>query len=269
MQDTTYLTNVEQPPELIGSMPPIPYPGLAQRAGLQGTVWLDVFINEKGVVDKAIVAKGIGGGCDESAVEVAKNIRFVPAKHRGKPVKARVSIPFRFKLTTVSQGFRFNLDESPVSETELERLLDVLKVNLVRFTYMVPFRHKLKQTFEEYEDGRRTDRNFGSRYSTRDAGKHTLSILVQKMDGNKVQFQFLSPQGSSSISGITLKSYGATKIAGVRNARLAERVKSPILVYAMNPRTLDKAPLQEGTFEYYLTKYKFVIAVVLELEKIE
>ena len=102
--EAEYFVAVEEMPELKGGMEAIMrnlvYPELAIRAGLQGVVYVVAFVNEKGDVDRAEVLKGIGGGCNEAALEAVKKVKFIPGRQRGRPMKTRVSIPIRFNLTT-------------------------------------------------------------------------------------------------------------------------------------------------------------------------
>ncbi|MBI3110767.1 MAG: energy transducer TonB [Ignavibacteriales bacterium] len=267
-----YFVTVEDLPEPIGGMAAIQanviYPEIARRAGIQGTVYVEVFIDEKGDVVKASVKQGIGAGCDESAIEAIKKTKFRPGTQRGKPVKVRLAVPIRFILKKTSDGYHFNSEPKTLNGAELNQLLKFFQATIERFNYEIPFRHRLKYTFEEYEDGKQTDRKFASGSSTRQGGKSTFSILVQRLENNKVRFHLLGPHGSSTLNNISLKDYGATKITGLGDVWLKEHHKTPVFVYAMNPRPLDDAPA-EGTFDYYLTKYKHVIALFLELQREE
>ncbi|NUQ80088.1 MAG: energy transducer TonB [Bacteroidetes bacterium] len=93
---------VEELPEIVGGLAAIQkaivYPEIAKRAGIEGTVVIRAAINEKGDVIKAVVAKGIGAGCDEAATEAVMKAKFKPGSQRGKPVKVWLTIPVRFKL---------------------------------------------------------------------------------------------------------------------------------------------------------------------------
>jgi protein TonB len=97
-----YFVVVEDPPEIIGGLESIQrnvvYPETAIRAGVEGTVYVMVFVDENGNVERADVVKGIGAGCDEAAVSAIMQAKFIPGKRNGKPVKVRVMIPIRFKL---------------------------------------------------------------------------------------------------------------------------------------------------------------------------
>jgi len=93
---------VEKMPKLIGGLAKlqssIKYPELARKAGIEGRVYVEFVVDEHGRVEKPHVVRGIGGGCDEAAIEAVKKARFVPGMQRGRPVKVRYSLPIVFKL---------------------------------------------------------------------------------------------------------------------------------------------------------------------------
>ncbi|KAA0241462.1 MAG: energy transducer TonB [Ignavibacteriota bacterium] len=76
----------------------IQYPEIAKRAGIQGKVFVKAFIDENGNVISAEVVKGIGGGCDEAALDAIFKTKFTPGKQRGKPVKVQVTVSVLFQL---------------------------------------------------------------------------------------------------------------------------------------------------------------------------
>ena len=96
------LVNVDELPEIIGGMAAllenVVYPEAATERGIEGTVYLDAYVDEIGTVMKVSVVRGIGGGCDEAAVEALQKTRFKPGKLKGEPVKVRISIPIVFIL---------------------------------------------------------------------------------------------------------------------------------------------------------------------------
>ncbi len=100
--DTTFYVAVEQMPEPIGGIQAIQanivYPEIAKRAGIEGTVYIEVFVDENGTVVKTAVVRGVGAGCDEAAMTAIQKMKFQPGLHRGKPVKVRLAIPIRFRL---------------------------------------------------------------------------------------------------------------------------------------------------------------------------
>jgi len=92
----------EKMPELIGGMDAlqkkIRYPLQAKSLGVQGVVYVQSIINEKGKIIKPKVVKKLGAGCDEEAVRVLKKSKFKPGYDKGKPVKVRFTLPIFFRL---------------------------------------------------------------------------------------------------------------------------------------------------------------------------
>jgi protein TonB len=93
---------VEQDPELIGGLEglqrSIRYPEIARKAGIEGRVFVQFVVDEKGNVIDPIVTRGIGGGCDEAALEAVRKAKFKPGKQRGRAVKVQYSLPVTFRL---------------------------------------------------------------------------------------------------------------------------------------------------------------------------
>ena len=81
-----------------GIMSKIVYPEIAKKAGLEGRVFIQAFIDKHGNVTKAKVIKGIGGGCDETALKAIEETKFYPGKQGGKPVNVQITMPVFFKL---------------------------------------------------------------------------------------------------------------------------------------------------------------------------
>ena len=92
----------EKMPELIGGMDglqkKIRYPLQAKTLGVQGVVYVQSIINEKGKVEDPKVVKKLGAGCDEEALRVLKKSKFKPGYDKGKPVKVRFTLPIFFRL---------------------------------------------------------------------------------------------------------------------------------------------------------------------------
>jgi protein TonB len=101
-EEPTYFVAVEEMPEPVGGLQEIQsrieYPVIAKRVGIEGKVFVRAFVDEKGTVTSAEVVKGIGGGCDEAALDAILKTTFTPGKQRGKPIKVQVTIPILFKL---------------------------------------------------------------------------------------------------------------------------------------------------------------------------
>lgn len=77
----------------------IDYPQMAADAGITGMVYVTFVIEKDGSVSDARILKGIGGGCDEEALRVVKQMpKWSPGKQRGKSVKVQYNLPVRFIL---------------------------------------------------------------------------------------------------------------------------------------------------------------------------
>ena len=100
-EEPTYFVAVEEMPEPIGGLVEIQkriiYPEIAKRAGIEGKVFVRAYVDETGTVTSAEVVKGIGGGCNEAALDAILKTKFNPGKQRGKPIKVQVTIPIIFK----------------------------------------------------------------------------------------------------------------------------------------------------------------------------
>ncbi len=90
----------DKPPKQIIPVKPI-YPEIAQEAGIEGTVYIQFFIDKKGKVTEAWVQKGIPNtGLDESALAAVKKSRWKPAQQRDKKVGVWQTVPVKFELTS-------------------------------------------------------------------------------------------------------------------------------------------------------------------------
>ena len=92
----------EKMPGLVGGMDglqkKIRYPLQAKSLGVQGVVYVQSIINEKGKIIKPKVVKKLGAGCDEEAIRVLNKSKFKPGYDKGKPVKVRFTLPIFFRL---------------------------------------------------------------------------------------------------------------------------------------------------------------------------
>ena len=93
---------VEEAPELLGGLKGlhsrVNYPRRARQLRVEGRVYVQFVVTETGQVQDATVIRGVGGGCDEEALRVVKEARFVPGKMSGQPVKVRHTLFITFRL---------------------------------------------------------------------------------------------------------------------------------------------------------------------------
>lgn len=73
------------------------YSDEARKAKLQGSVILQIEVDERGFPSHITIVQGLGLGLDERAVEAVRKWRFKPATLNGKPIAspARVDVGFR------------------------------------------------------------------------------------------------------------------------------------------------------------------------------
>jgi protein TonB len=62
-------------------------------------VFVNFVVEPDGSVSNVTVLRGIGGGCDEEAMRVVKNMpKWKPGKQRGKAVRVQYMLPVNFRL---------------------------------------------------------------------------------------------------------------------------------------------------------------------------
>jgi protein TonB len=88
----------EKEPTVVRKIEP-KYPEIALRAGLEGNVFVKVWVDKEGKVRKVVVLKSDAEIFNEAAQDAAKQWIFTPAVMQKGPVSVWVSIPFRFRLT--------------------------------------------------------------------------------------------------------------------------------------------------------------------------
>src|SRR5947209_588666 len=85
------------PPVVIFNPDP-DYSDEARKAKYQGTVVLNVIVGADGRVDNPSIARSLGMGLDEKALERVKEWKFKPATKDGKPVPVQVNVEVSFNL---------------------------------------------------------------------------------------------------------------------------------------------------------------------------
>lgn len=89
----------DTPPQRIEVVEPS-YPEIAREVHAQGTVLVQVTVDETGrVIEAVVVESNTIAALEQAALKAARASQFKPAKQRDVPVKARIVIPFRFVLT--------------------------------------------------------------------------------------------------------------------------------------------------------------------------
>jgi len=70
----------------------------ARKAKWQGTVVLSLVVDEKGHPQQIKVAKALGLGLDQKAIEAVEQWRFEPGKKDGKGVAVYATVEVNFQL---------------------------------------------------------------------------------------------------------------------------------------------------------------------------
>ena len=105
-EDTVYQI-VEQMPQYTGGEQAmmkyvaenIKYPQAAKDKNISGRVFVGFVIEKDGSVSNVKVVRGIGGGCDEEAARVIKEMpKWKPGMQKGKPVRVNYMMPIFCKL---------------------------------------------------------------------------------------------------------------------------------------------------------------------------
>ena len=87
----------EKEPVCIKKIEPI-YPEIAQKAGLEGTVYAKLWITKEGKVRDVQIMKSDSEIFNQAVIDAAKQWLFTPAMMKNGPVAVWLAVPFNFKL---------------------------------------------------------------------------------------------------------------------------------------------------------------------------
>lgn len=85
----------------------IRYPYAARQKNVQGSVIISMIVEPDGLISNPKILRDIGEGCGDEAIRVANGmnealmesyLRWTPGKIDGKPVRAEITVPIRFRL---------------------------------------------------------------------------------------------------------------------------------------------------------------------------
>jgi periplasmic protein TonB len=76
----------------------VEYPVLANRQGIEGVVYLELFIDETGEIRRIDILKEPGFGLGDAAAAAFDGVTVAPAESNGQPVAVRFRYPVRFQL---------------------------------------------------------------------------------------------------------------------------------------------------------------------------
>jgi len=77
----------------------IHYPVEAKELGIQGKIYVTFIVETDGSISGVILLRGIGGGCDEEALRVIREMpKWKPGRQQGNAVRVSFNIPINFTL---------------------------------------------------------------------------------------------------------------------------------------------------------------------------
>lgn len=115
------------------------YPEEARAHNINGIVNLELTISHQGDVIHTKIIKGLGYGCDEEAIRVAKLLKFHVPKNRGVKVRFFKKLNFYFKLAEPKPPSKQNPVEPNIP-------LQPLYYNIQYITNSKPSKESAQQT---------------------------------------------------------------------------------------------------------------------------
>ncbi len=88
---------VDKDPTVLKKVNPV-YPELAMKAGLEGKVWVKIWVDTEGRAREVKILKSDSDVFNQVTIDAAKQFLFTPAYIKDKPVSVWVSVPFNYKL---------------------------------------------------------------------------------------------------------------------------------------------------------------------------
>jgi protein TonB len=77
----------------------VQYPEIAKENGIQGRVFVQFVVNQKGEIEQVKVVRGVDPALDREAVRVISSLpKWKPGSQRGKPVRVSFTVPINFQL---------------------------------------------------------------------------------------------------------------------------------------------------------------------------
>jgi TonB family protein len=188
--DTTHppadFVDVDKEPVVITKKEPV-YPALALKAGMEGRVWVKIWVDKSGLPHQAIILKSDQEIFNAPALDAAMQFRFTPASLKGNPVDVWVSVPFRFKLAEKKEpqkappdtvygkvprpiiDFLRQVLEGSAPDTARVSALLTAKAEAIAGGYLKP----LRQAIEEQRQGKESIEQRGEGWSSSRTGWQT------------------------------------------------------------------------------------------------
>ena len=204
LNEEDVFTSVEENPEFSGGVKEmykfiaqnLRYPAAAQRANVQGKVFVKFIVRKDGFASDFSILKGIGFGCDEETVRVLSLLpQWKPGKQKGKPVNVYFTMPVSFILEDDNDENKYLLS--------IEKLTVVENGEIKTFTDKDEIKREQKRIMEKLQD--KGLRNFDTKkldikYNELDkSATYTVYDKISKSnDGNKDKVYF-KMEGSEQV----------------------------------------------------------------------
>lgn len=131
---------VEKEPQVVKQAIPM-YPALAVRAGIEGRVWVKIWVDKDGKPRRAVILKSDAEIFNQAAIDAAMRYRFSPAMLKGEPVDVWVVVPFNFKLNKDSTSVRVSkYSELPNMTWSVQKLPQIVSLEMPAYPEHAPGR---------------------------------------------------------------------------------------------------------------------------------
>ena len=256
---------IDEDAEIIEQREPV-YPLTALKEKVEGTVVLWVGVGEEGEALYAGFKEGLNRkDLVEASMEAIQYFKFKPAKVKGRPVEVMVAVPFNFKLADKSTEYPFNQANGPLTNDDIVSALDYLGIQTYRFSYEIPFRHRMSYALERYIDGKRANfENTG--YGATEPGKSSVT-LFKHLNADSVLFTLrLVTGGRNKVFHFTRYSVGgypASVWIPFPDLHIQSHKKTPVCAYVLGQRALSVKP--DESLESIIANNKLVFVISAEL----
>jgi TonB family protein len=259
---------IDEDAELIERREP-KYPESALKEKAEGTILLWVGVDEKGEVGSAMFKEGSKReDLLEASREAVQYFKFKPAKVKGKPVGVMVTVPFNFKLADKTTKFPLKQEKGTLTPGDISDALGFLGVKIEKFSYSVPFRHKMISTVDEYVDGK-LRRTTPSGMLETTGGKRTIKVFSYTR-GDSLEITISNGtdgmQASSSFGKVSLWGCKTSGSTSFENTELQSGKKIPFCAVAFDPNHVGLSSSYSIPDIVSRHKCVFVISVELRLD---
>ena len=231
---------IDEDAEMIERREPV-YPESALKEKAEGTVMLWVGVNEEGEVSSALPKEGSKRkDLIEACLDAVQYFKFKPAKVKGKPVEVLVTVPFNFKLADKTTNYPLQHLEGPLTADDATQAFAYFGIEIERFTYDLPYKHKVKFWLERYLDGKLASSD--SVPIGQQPGKSTILVLKHQI-GDSIRYTIKVASGNGrrtvQFGNISRRGYNASGTQRLSDIVLRSNVKAPIYIYLSSPGDLS------------------------------